>query len=127
MYILDFQATKTILQVTCNILEKNFFYDTDAIGRFLNIFSREVGEELERFMEHAYVETLDEISSSRKTRQYFTIYFVSANLRYILTNHLHFTEQEIYAFENFLPQYTGERHGKQQPKYQRTDYREFFK
>ena len=127
MHILDLQATKTILQVSCDILEKKFYYDSDALSRFLNIFSHEVGEELQRFMEHAYDETLDEICSSRKTRMYFTIYFVSANLRFILKSHLHFTEQEIYAFENFLPKYTGERHGKQQPKYQRTDNREFFK
>ena len=127
MHILDLQATKTILQVSCDILEKKFYYDSDALTRFLNIFSAEVGEELERFMEYAFEETLDEICSSRKTRRYFTIYFVSANLRHILTNHLHFTEQEIYAFENFLPAYTGERHGKQQPKYQGTDYRKFFK
>jgi hypothetical protein len=126
LLILDLSATKTILQVTCDILEKKFFYDTDAISRFLNTFSKVVGEELETFMNHAYTETLDEITSSRLTRLYFTNYFISANLRNILKKHLYFTEQEICAFENFLPQYTGDRHGKQQPKYERTDNRKFF-
>ena len=127
MYIIDFAATKMILQVTCDILEKKFFYDSDALSRFLDTFSFVMGEETEAFIQYTEPEILDEICSSRKTRMYFTIYFVSANLRHILLHDLHFTEQEIIAFENFLPKYTGERHGKQQPKYEGTDYRKFFK
>lgn len=127
MRILDFSATKTILEVTCDILEKKFFYDKDALSRFLNVFSDEVSEEIEVFLDNAYPETLDELERSYRSRLYFTIYFVSANLRQILLYHLHFTEQEISAFENFLPSYTGERHGKQQSQSQRTDYRKFFK
>ena len=127
MRILDFSTTKTILQVTCDILEKKFFYDKDAVSRFLNVFSDEVGEEIEIFIDYAYPETLDELKRSYKSRLYFTVYFVSANLRQILLLHLHFTEQEILAFENFLPSYTGDRYGNQQPQSKRTDYRKFLK
>ena len=112
MRILDFSATRTILEVTCDILEKNFYYDKDAVSRFLTIFSDEVSEELER---------------SYRSRLYFTIYFVSANLRHILMYELHFTEQEIQAFENFLPSYTGEGKYGKQPQPKGTDYRKFLK
>jgi|tagenome__1003787_1003787.scaffolds.fasta_scaffold20262018_2 hypothetical protein len=127
MRILDFSATKTILEVTCDILEKKFFYDKDAVSRFLTIFSDEMSEELERFLEFAYVDTLEELERSYKSRIYFTIYFVSANLRHILMYELHFTEQEIHAFENFLPSYTGEGKYGKQPQRKGTDYRKFLK
>ena len=126
MAIFDAEVMKQILKVTCSILERNFFYDSDNIKRFLDLFTEDTLVELESFEAFAEPQIIEELHSNYKARLYFTCYFVSAQLRFIFLNELHFTEQELKAFENFLPKYTGENNGKQQsPKRERTHYREF--
>jgi hypothetical protein len=129
MAIFDSTVVKQILLVTCSILEKNFFYSKEAIQDFLDVFTEELGDELENFEMFAEPDILDTLHRGGKPRLYFTCYFTSAQLRYIFLNHLHFTEQELHAFENILPKYTGEtRYEKQQqPQHKGTDNRKFFK
>lgn len=128
MAILDEDITKKILQVTCSILERNFFYDGDSIKQFLDYFTDDMVEELDYFVQFAEPQILQELETSYKSRLYFTCYFVSAQLRYIFLNKLHFTEEELHAFENFLPRYTGENNEKHRPsKHARTHDRKFFK
>ena len=126
MAIFDAVIMKQILQVTCMILERYFFYDSDSVKRFLDEFTDDTIVELDNFGMFAEPHVLEELHNSDKARLYFTCYFVSAQLRFILINKLHFTEAELRAFENFLPEYTGENNGKQQTsKRERTYNRKF--
>lgn len=127
MAIFDSEVVKAILGVTCSILEKNFFYDKEAISHFLNAFTEDTVIELNNFEQFAEPEIIAELHRGGKPRLYFTCYFVSAQLRHVFLNELHFTEQELYAFENLLPKYTGENYEKRQPKFEGTHDRKFFK
>lgn len=129
MTIFDAEIMKRILQVTCTILERNFFYDSEATKRFLDLFTEDTLVELENFEAFAEPRIIDELHRSAKARLYFTCYFTSAQLRYIFLNELHFTEQELHAFENFLPKYTGDKSNEKQqpPEHKRENYRKFFK
>jgi hypothetical protein len=128
MTIFDANVMKSILQVTCSILERNFFYDSETIKRFLDLFTEDTIVELDNFEAFAEPEVLEELEYNATARLYFTCYFVSAQLRFIFIDKLHFTEQELQAFESFLPKYIGEKNEKQQPsKRARTHYRKFFK
>ncbi len=119
---------KQILEVTCSILERNFYYSNESIKRFLDLFTEDTLDELENFEAFAEQRILDELHNSYKARLYFTCYFTSAQLRYIFLNELHFTEQELKAFENFLPKYQGDKTNEkqQQPKHERANHRKFF-
>jgi len=126
MAIFDTEIMKQILMVTCSILERNFFYDKNSLQRFLDLFTEDTLVEIDNFVAFAEPHILEELHHRYKARLYFTCYFVSAQLRFIFLNELHFTEQEIKAFENFLPKYTGEKNGKQQsPKRERAHDRKF--
>jgi hypothetical protein len=103
---LDRKALEEILLVTCSILKKHFFYDEESIGRFLHVFESVVECELECFDHWASEEVRIQLQFDRKARFYFTNYFVSANLRNVMIHYLHFSEFELQAFENFLPNYS---------------------
>jgi hypothetical protein len=127
--IFDRTITRQILGLTCDILREKFFYDNDALKNFLHIITGVLGEELEFFEENAREDVLDELYRDKVVRLYFTCYFVSAHLREVFIHDLHFTEQELKAFEAFLPKYTGEANyekQQQQSKCQGTYYRKFF-
>jgi hypothetical protein len=129
MTIFDPTVMKKILEVTCSILERNFYYDSEALKRFLDLFTEDTLDELESFEAFAEPHILYELHNSYKARLYFTCYFTSAQLRYIFLDKLHFTEQELKAFETFLPKYQGDKTNEKQqpPKHKRTDNRKFFK
>jgi hypothetical protein len=118
---------KQILSVTCDILRTNFFYEEESLGRFLDLMSDVLGEELDFFQYNAEPAVLEELYCDSEARLYFTCYFVSAHLREVFIHDLHFTEQELHAFESILPKYTGVYHEKQQSKHKRAYYRKFFK
>jgi hypothetical protein len=118
---------KEILNVTCSILRTNFYYEDESLDDFVKIFTNDISTELLFFEANAHPETLDKLHEDNKARLYFTCYFVSAHLRDIFINKLHFTEQEIYAFENILPKYTGEsRRYETKSEYKRAHHRKFF-
>lgn len=125
MAIFDLTVTKEILRVTCQILKQNFFYSDEVIGDFLECFTEVTGKELDNFEYFADPKVLDELHRDSLSRMHFTCYFISAHLREILIHRFNFSEQELYAFENILPKYTGERRH-EKPKRERTHYRKFF-
>jgi hypothetical protein len=127
MSYLDPAILKAILQVTCSILEKNFFYDKETISVFLTKFTDDTIQELELFEQSTDPEILYELETDPKARLHFTCYLASSQLRHIFLNELHFTEQELNAFDNILPKHTGENYEKRQPKHKRTSYRKFFR
>lgn len=108
MQILDGDIVKGILSVTCDIFIKNFYYDKESLGRFLNIFNDIVGHEIEFFAScienREYCEILQYDPNARKE---FTCYFISMNLHDIMVHDLHFTDQELDCFDCILPKYTG--------------------
>lgn len=108
MTIFETEVMKGILLVTGSILRRNFFYEDEALSSFLIGFTDEIKQELGLFQAYAEYGILDELHKNRKARLYFTCYFVSAHLREYFLEHLNFTEQELVAFENLLPKYTGE-------------------
>ena len=103
---LDRFALEEILTTTSSILEKHFFYDGDGISRFLDIFLDVIEHELNLFELQAHPETIIQIKYDRNARFFFTLYFVSINLRQIMIEHLHFTELELKAFDSVLPKYS---------------------
>ena len=118
---------KEILTVTCSILQANFYYEDESLKEFIGVFTNDISNELLFFEANAHPETLEKLHKDGKARLYFTCYFVSAHLRDIFINKMNFTEQEIHAFENILPKYTGEiRHYEAKPKHKRTHHRKFF-
>lgn len=108
MTILETDVMKGILLVTTSILRQNFFYEDEILSKFLCGFTAEIQQELSRFQASAEFGVLDELHNNRKARLYFTCYFISAHLRDFFLHELHFSEQELIAFENLLPKYTGD-------------------
>lgn len=127
MAIFEPIVTKQILGVTCSVLQKNFFYENENITSFLDDFTADLGQELSNFELLAHESIIYELHNDKMARFYFTCYFVSAHLREFFIHKLHFTEQELHAFESVLPKYTGERYEKQQSKHEGTHDRKFFK
>lgn len=95
-----------IMMVTCSILQNNFFYDQDSLARFIDIFTDELEFEYACFQDEANHEMKLRLKHDKKARNSFTTYFVSAHLRDILIDYLHFTEMELEAFDNILPKYS---------------------
>ena len=131
MAILDNTLTKEILLVTCSILKKNFFYEDTSLVKFLDNITVDLIRELDYLETHADQNILDKLHHDSATRLYFTCYFVSSHIHNIFINDLHFSEQELQAFESILPKYTGENcyedRLKQQQRFKRANYRKFFK
>ncbi|HSX39114.1 MAG TPA: hypothetical protein VLI92_00800 [Candidatus Saccharimonadales bacterium] len=127
MAIFEPAVMKQILGVTCSILKKNFYYEDESLSFFLNEFTANLGQELTDFEMFANESVVADLHNDKMARFYFTCYFVSAHLREFFIHRLHFSEQELNAFESVLPKYTGERYEKQQPKHQGTYNRKFFK
>ena len=126
MAIFDRLTMKEILQVTCAILHKNFFYDEECLARFLDDFTDDICEELDLFEIHAARNIINELRFDQLARVHFTCYFVSAHLRHTFIHKLHFTDQELHAFESILPKYTGENRYENPKRCTRTHNREFF-
>lgn len=104
--ILDRMVLEEILMITCLILKKYFFYDEEGITRFLHVFTDSMEFELDCFDQWAEKEVQIQLQYDPKARFYFTTYFISANLRNVMIKHLHFSESELEAFDNVLPEYS---------------------
>jgi hypothetical protein len=120
--IFDPKVMKEILGVTCSILERNFFYAPEELNFFLETFAEGFSEDIVGFESYAEKEILAELHRSKKARNYFTCYLVSAHLRDIFINEFHFSEQELEAFENILPKYAGEKRHEHKSRKQRKKY-----
>jgi hypothetical protein len=104
--LLDRDILEEILYFTCTILKKHFFYDEEGVMRFLHIFTDTVEFELIQFGNWANQQIQLRLKYDQSARFYFTSYFVSVNLRNVMVEHLHFSESELEAFDNFLPKYS---------------------
>jgi hypothetical protein len=126
--IIDKTALKQILEVTCSILINKFFYEPETVIEDLNYLGDYLSEELEIFQAVADEDFILELENDKVVRLYFTCYFISTHLREFLIGELHFSEQELKAFENFLPKIGESRNEKHQPqpKHERAYYRKFF-
>jgi hypothetical protein len=109
MTIFDAVVLKEIIKVSCHILRENFFYDDENLGIFINTFTDEIGRELDFFASNADSLIVNRLHRDRLARLHFTCYFASAHLREIFIEKMHFSEQELVAFEGILPKYTGEK------------------
>jgi hypothetical protein len=118
---------KDIMTVTCSILKRNFFYEDESLVDFLDNFTEILGLELDFFEANAKESVIDDLYNDIGARAHFTCYFTSAHLREYFIQEMFFTEQELYAFENILPKYTGERYEKRKTRFERAHDRKFFK
>lgn len=100
---------KEILEVTCAILHNNFYYDREYLEWFVDTFSSELAKELHLFERCGNQDMVAKLHRNEDARVQFTCYFASANLRRIFVEKMHFSEQELKAFETILPRYTGEK------------------
>jgi hypothetical protein len=120
MPIFDPQLMKAIIKITCSVLRDNFFYSDESIASFINTFTDDMANALDEFEAFAEESIINELHRDRLARFHFTCYFTSVNLRFIFINKMHFTEQELQAFENLLPKYIGEKRYEKQ-RHTRTD------
>jgi hypothetical protein len=100
---LDLTIMRKILELTCEILEHHFYYEKETICRFLDAMENRVLQEVKDINDWISNEEVKELIEDKTSRMYFTCYFISANLRDTLVKDLHFSSQELHAFEAFLP------------------------
>jgi hypothetical protein len=100
---LDLVIMRKILEMTCGILEKHFYYDKILLCRFLDLMESRVLEEVKNIREWINEDDVKELILDKKSRAYFTCYFISANLHDTLVKDFNFSSQELDAFQVFLP------------------------
>lgn len=122
MTIYDPYVMKDIIKLSVKILQANFYYDEENIGRFLDIITAEIAKGLVYFEQNGEQEILDELKRDKIARIHFTCYFTSANLRHVFLDKLHFTEQELVAFDNILPKYNGGELYEVRPRFERKNH-----
>ena len=120
--IMDRQTLKEILQVTCGVLHTNFFYEKERVIEFLDNFTETLKLEIILFTETVEPEIINDLLTYRAARFYFTCHFVSTHLRKTFIERLHFSEQELYAFENVVSKYTGDKPNEKPTEHKRTHY-----
>jgi hypothetical protein len=125
--LLDLEHLKRITVITCTILRDNFFYDKEALARFLKRFYERVKDEYHEFEDLADEGFKTELRYDYIIRLYFTSYFASSLLHESLTKDCFFTQNELELFENILPKYTGEKPNELKTSEQRTHNRELSK
>lgn len=109
---------KEIIKVACHILRNNFCYDNDSLSWFIDTFTNDIAKDLSDFEAFTERGIIDELHTNKMARLYFTCYFVSRNLHYTFINKMHFSEQELIAFESILPKYSaGDKPYETRPKY----------
>lgn len=120
LHIFDPTMMKSLVRITCMILRENFFYSEEQLAKFLQIFTEDAGNDLNYFEEYGDEDIIDELRHDLLARLHFTCYFTSVHVRQIFLNKLHFSEQELQAFQNILPKYLGEPH-ERKSRYTRAD------
>jgi hypothetical protein len=80
----------------------------ERIAWFIQTLTDEMANDIDGFEKHADKEILDELRHDSLARLHFTCYFTSVHIRKLLLEGLHFSEQELQAFESILPKYIGE-------------------
>lgn len=108
MLLLDKHIFKGILHITCEILQKHFFYSADCLGRFISYFTKTVGINYTEFTHNTPYCVLNELAYNPVSREEFSLHFLSHHLREIMIDFLFFSEEELILFENFLPKFEGE-------------------
>jgi hypothetical protein len=124
LLVLDREILHNIMTVTCSILQNNFYYCEDVLIRFVETFADVLEDEMEALDEWIDRDFKMTMKYDGLARKEFTCYFVSAHLHDVLVYDLHFTDQELDAFENILPKYTGVTDDTKQ-RSQRAHYRKF--
>lgn len=119
--LLDLDLVKEIMRISTGILKNNFFYDSEACARFLNLYNYRLGLAYNAFEAEVDDECRIQLKYNPDCRKDFTCYFASSFLHDSLVEDCFFTEWELDAFENMLPQFQGETDGKQNRK--GTNYR----
>lgn len=107
LLVLDREILQNIVTVSCSILQNNFYYSEEVLTRFVDVLGDVLGDEMEALEEWIDYEFKMSMKYDVLARKEFTCYFVSSNLHDVLVYDLHFSEQELDAFENILPKYTG--------------------
>jgi hypothetical protein len=124
LLVLDREILQNIMSVTCSVLQNNFYYSEEVLNRFVDTLADVLGDEMEaldEWIDHEFKMTMKYDKMARKE---FTCYFVSAHLHDVMVYDFNFSDQELDAFENILPKYTGVADDTKQ-RSQRTNYREF--
>lgn len=107
MRLISTTIYKGILHITTRILKDYFFYDEEALGRFLNLFTEKVGTEYSRLNSESNQELLDFLEYDPIGKKQFTSYFVSLHLHDVLVDDFFFSDEELKMFDNILPKYIG--------------------
>ena len=121
--LIDEEATRTMLRISCSILENTFFYDKASIRRFLDIFGDVMATEIIDFQEWANDDFLTHLKTNLQAKMFFTCYFVSVNLHHIFVKHLFFNDKELEIFDSYVSKYSGvKRPNELQPRNQGTHH-----
>jgi hypothetical protein len=107
LLVLDREILHNIISVSCSILQNNFYYSEEVLSRFVDTLGDILGDEMEALDEWLDQDFKMSMKYDILARKEFTCYFVSSHLHDVMVYDLHFSEQELDAFENILPKYTG--------------------
>ena len=105
--VLDRGILNDIMTVTCSILQNNFYYSETVLDRFIDTLSDVLADEMEALDQWIDQDFKMMMKYDGLARKEFTCYFVSEHLHDVLVYDMHFSDQELDAFENILPKYTG--------------------
>lgn len=110
MFLMDKPTMTTILTITQTILLDYFFYSPECLDPFLKYFSDfTVSEYINVYNDSDYSFKM-EIKYDWEARKEFTSYLMSHGIHRSLVDILHFTDEELKAFENLIPKCTGVHH-----------------
>lgn len=125
--LIEFNLLEKVMRITCHILQNNFFYDEGSLARFLNNYHERVETAYKELEDNADKYFRNQMNCDKNARKSFTAYFASSHLHDTLVQDCHFSDDELYHFDNILPKYTGVTKDGIKPSEQRTNYRELFK
>ena len=122
MRLLDSQIYKGILNITAKILRDYFFYDGDALSKFIDLFTEKMRTEYLRLEKTAPHSMICFLKHDPRGRKYFTSYFVSYHLHDVLVDDFHFENEELMMFDNILPKFVGVQDAYAEQRHKRAHY-----
>lgn len=107
MFLMDRETLVGILNITRSILLDYFYYSPESLAGFFQYFQDFMVKEYLDFYEEAEHSYKMELKYDWQARKELTNYLSSFGLHRSLVDVLHFTDEELYAFENLIPKCTG--------------------
>lgn len=110
MFLMDKETMVGLLNICQSILLDYFYYAEECLEPFFKYFQEYMIDEYVTFYDGADYSTKMELKYDWQSRRNFTAYLMSKGIHRSLVDILHFSDEELNAFENLIPKYTGVHH-----------------